>query len=114
MISAFIAKAAVPLMIACLAGGLVGGIGLQQRVLSPKEAVQVDYDKVRTIVTEELAKLPKPKEQNLEIEKIKGKGAKVEIHQNYYNQINGDSLVMERFGAIVEEKLKALKLSRCK
>lgn len=113
MFAAFLAKAAVPLLIVSMAIGLVGGIGLQQRVFDRNESV--DYDKVRRIIVEELAKLPKPKpQQGLEIDKIKGKVGKLEIHQDYDVQVNGDSLVMERFGSVVEEKLKSLKVSRCK
>ena len=113
MMTALLSKLSIPLLI--LTAGIVGGIGLQQKVLSRKEVVKVDYDKVREIVAEELAKLPKPKPlQGVEIDKLKGKGAQLHIHQNYDVQVNGDSLTMDRFAAAVEERLKKLKVSRCK
>ena len=110
MISAKLTSYALVFVIA-----LIGGIGLQQRVLSRKEVVKVDYDKVRSIVAEEMKKMPKPEPgQSLDIDKIKGKVGKLEIHQHFHTEMNGDSLVVENFLATVREELKAAKIVKCK
>ena len=113
MISALLSKLSLPALVMVI--GVVGGIGLQQKVLSRKEVVKVDYDKVRTIVAEEVSKLPKPQPaQSLDIDKIKGKVGKVEIHQHYDIVYNGDSLLTEKITEAVRLELNKLKISKCK
>lgn len=55
-----------------------------------------------------------PASNNIDFDKIKGKGFKIEVNQHYQVEVNGDSLVLERFKIAVEEKLKELKVSRCR
>lgn len=113
MLTTLLSKISLPALVMVI--GVVGGIGLQQKVLSRKDVVKVDYDKVRTIVAEEISKLPKPQpSQSLDIDKIKGKVGKVEIQQHFHTEVNGDSLVMENIRALVRDELNKLKISKCK
>lgn len=111
MIHAAIPKFAFPLLLVAI--GTIGGIGVQQKLFSKKENIDTKQfsDEVRKIVSEELSKLPKPEPtQGLEIEKIKGKGSKVEIKQNYY--VQADTAVIKK--AIEETLNKYLSKSNYK
>ena len=55
-----------------------------------------------------------PANNSIDFDKIKGKGIKLEVNQHYQVEVNGDSLALERFKQAVEEKLKELKVSRCR
>lgn len=55
-----------------------------------------------------------PANNSIDFDKIKGRGIKLEVNQHYQVEVNGDSLTLERFKLAVEEKLKELKVSRCK
>lgn len=121
-LKAILSKAAGPMLF--LAIGLVSGIGLQQRVLSREvkidyDKIKIDYARVQTIVADEITKgideIPEPQpQQGLDFDKIRGRGHSFVIHQNYKINVDGDSLLAGEIGKIVEEKVKALKVSKCK
>ena len=55
-----------------------------------------------------------PANNSIDFDKIKGRGVKLQVNQHYHVEIDGDSLALERIKLAVEEKLRELKVSRCK
>jgi hypothetical protein len=90
----------------------IGTLGVNKKFFSKKETV--DYEKVRSIVSDELAKLPQPEPQQgntLDLEKVKGKGHHFHIHQDTKVQISGgEKLLMQKLDSLLTTR----NIYRCK
>jgi hypothetical protein len=93
----------------------IGALGVFTfQYIYPQE--KVNYDRIRRMVSEEVAKVPKPEPaQGLDIDKIKGKIGHLTINQNYTIAIEGDSIqniLRESVDTSIKKNLSDYKLKR--
>lgn len=94
----------VAICVASFGGGTVAGIGLQQKLFNKK--VEYNCPDCNCPKAEPAA--------SIDFDKIRGKNMKLEVHQHYHTEVNGDSIAIETFSAAVKRELDKLKISRCK
>jgi hypothetical protein len=105
-----LAKFSLYIIVALVAA--IGTLGVNKKFFSKKETV--DYEKVRSIVSDELTKLPQPEPQQgntLDLEKVKGKGHHFHIHQDTKIQLTGgEKLLVQKIDSV----MNARNIYRCK